>query len=92
MESRYLRLGVLSLLLAWSLLILIGIAGHVRWNNPLLWLPPALMAIAFFLSAASWEYEVRRMPLVLVAAAAFASFLVYTVGYVFLFGFSVPAG
>lgn len=72
--------------------MLIGIAGHLRWDNRLLWVPPALMAISFFLAAASWEYEERRLPLVVVAAAALASLPLYTVGYVFLFGFSIPAG
>lgn len=64
----------------------------MRSNNRMLWVPPALMALSFFLAVGSWEYEERRFPLISVAAAAIASLLVYTVGYVFLFAFSIPAG
>lgn len=90
MVSRSLKLGTLSLLAAWGLLMLIGISGHLRWDNRLLWAPLVLVAVSFFLAVGSWEEEARRVPLVIVAASAFASLVFYTVGYVFLFLYSIP--
>ncbi len=90
MESRSLKLGALSLLAAWSIFILVSVAGYLRWDNRLLWVPPALMALSFILAAGSWEYEERRAPLVTIALAAFASVMLYAVGYFFLFVYSIP--
>ena len=90
MESRSLKLGVLSLFAAWSIFILVSVAGYLRWDNRLLWVPPALMALSFILAASSWDYEERRAPLVTIALAAFASIMLYSVGYVFLFLYSIP--
>lgn len=91
MESRYMKFAVLSLVSAWGILILIYIAGHLRWDNRLLWVPPALMSLSFFSAAGSWEYEERRLPLVATALLAFASLTIYATSYVFLFAFSIPA-
>lgn len=90
MESRYLKWGAISLLAAWGLLILIGMTGYLRWDNRLLWVPPALMVLSLVLAAIGWEYDDRRAPLVAIAAAAIASFIAYAIGYVFLFLYSIP--
>lgn len=90
MESRSLKLGLISLVAAWITLVLVGVTGHLRWDNRLLWMPPVFMVVSFGLAAGSWEYEERRAPLLAVAAAAVASVVIYAVGYVFLFLYSIP--
>jgi hypothetical protein len=85
MESSLLRAGAASLVAAWAVVLLVVLTGHLVWSNKLLWLPVALFSASFLLALGSWEYEEKRAPLVLVAALAFGSLLIYAVGYVFLF-------
>ncbi len=92
MQSRYLRFAVFSLLCSWATLFLLYFVGHLRWDNRILWLPPALMVFSFFFALASWDYEERRLPLVLTALLAFISLPIYITGYIFLFRYSIPAG
>lgn len=92
MQSAQLKLGTYGLMAAWGLLMLLSVAGKLRWDNRLLWLPAILMGASFCLAAASWPYEEQRAPVVVVALLALASLVVYATGYVFLFAFSIPAG
>ncbi len=85
MESTLLRFAAASLAAAWALLAAITVAGHLTWDNRLLWLPLSMFGVSFFCAIGSHEYEERRAPLVVVAGLAFVSMLVYGVGYVFLF-------
>lgn len=90
MESRSLKLGALSLLMAWAVLIVVGMAGGLVWDNRLLWVPPALLVASFVLATGSWDYEENRSPILIVSLAAVASLVLYAVGYVFLFVYSIP--
>lgn len=92
MQSRYLKFAVISLFGAWGTLFLICVAGYLRWDNRLLWLPPVFMTISFFFAIASREYEERHLPLILTALLAFASLPIYITAYIFLFLYSIPAG
>ncbi len=90
MESRLLKSAALSLLGAWALFLLILVSGQLRWGNRLLWLPPVMFAAAFGLADASWEYEERRAPILIVIVAAIANLILYATGYAFLFLYSIP--
>lgn len=70
---------------AWALLVLIQLSGHLHWNNRLLWVPVALLAVPTLIGASAWEYDEERVPLLVLAIAGFASLLLYAVFYVFLF-------
>lgn len=81
-----LKLAAGSLAAGWVLLVLIGLGGHLRWDNPLLWGPLVLFGASAFLGFGGWNHERHRGPLLLTGALAFCCMLGYAVFYVFLFG------
>jgi hypothetical protein len=81
-----LKLAAGALGAGWIVLLLIGVTGHLSWDNKLLWAPPILFMCATSLGLCGLDDEDRRVPLLLVAALAFCSALGYGVFYFFLFG------
>ena len=70
---------------AWAQVLLIHLSGHLHWDNRLLWVPMALLAVPTLMGASAWEYDEERVPLLVLAVAGFGSLLMYAVFYVFLF-------
>lgn len=81
-----LKLGVSSLCAGLALLVIIGVTGHLVWDNKLLWAPLALFAFATTAGFTGVAQEENRGLHLLLATLSLCCILGYVAFYFFLFG------
>jgi hypothetical protein len=81
-----LKLAVSFLAAGVAILILIGITGHLVWDNKLLWAPLVFFGFAATTGFTGVDHEEHRGALLLLGALSLCCILGYAVFYFFLFG------